>query len=101
MASFLAWDATCPDTVAPSYIAVATSGADTVVAQAEERKYSKYCHLDTSHIFIPVAIETLGAFRPRTTKFLRELGHRLRLATGESKAAAYLRQRLSVAKTGY
>ena len=81
--------------VAPFYIAVATSGAGAV--QAEERKCSKYCHLDVSHIFAPVAIETLGTFGPRTIEFLRELGHQLRLATGESKGAAYFRQRLSVA----
>jgi len=93
----LVWDATCPDTVAPSYIAVATSGAGAVAAQAEERKCSKYCHLDASHIFVPVAIETLGAFGSRSTEFLRELVHHLRLATRESKAAAYLCQRLSVA----
>ena len=65
--------------------------------QAEERKCSKACHLDVSHIFAPVAIETSGTFRPWTTEFLRELGHHLRLATGESKDATYLLQHLSVA----
>ena len=54
----LVWDATCPDTFAPSYITSATSRAGAVAAQAEKKKRSKYSHLDPSHVFVSVAIET-------------------------------------------
>ena len=43
-----------------------------------------------------MAIETTGVFGPRTTQFLKELGHRLRLVSGEANSYAYLTQRLSV-----
>ena len=90
----LVWDATCPDTFAPSYIAHATSEAGAVAAQAEQKKCEKYCHLDT---FVPVAIETSGAIGPTTRVFLRELGQRLGQVTGEARSYNYLLQRLSVA----
>ena len=53
--------------------------------------------LDSCHFFTPVAIETTGVFGPRTTEFLKELGHRLRQVSGEANSYAYLTQRLSVA----
>ncbi len=93
----LVWDATCPDTFTPSYTASAISEAGAVAAQAEERKYVKYRDLATSHIFVPVAIETSGAFGPRTREFLTELGQRVRQVTGEVRSRTYLLQRLSVA----
>ena len=68
----------------------ATSEAGTVPAQAEERKCSKYCHLVSSHFFVPVAIEISGAIGPRTSEFLWELGHLLRQVTGEVKSTTYI-----------
>ena len=72
----LVWDATCPDTFAPSYstIAAKLGGACAVAQQAKEKKMQKYKHgdLESCHFFTPVAIETTG---PRATKFLKELGH--------------------------
>ena len=49
------------------------------------------------YFFTPVAIETSGVFGPKTTEFLKELGHRLRQVSGEANSFAYLTQRLSVA----
>ena len=91
------WDATCPDTFAPSHSSLACVEACAVAAQADVKKYSKYCHLDSRYTFVPVAIETSGAMGPRSTEFLKELGYRLRQAIGEVKASMYLLQRLSVA----
>ena len=56
----LVWDATCPDTFAPSYVSNATRESGAVAALAEERKCLKYSQLDSSHQFEPVAIETTG-----------------------------------------
>ena len=75
--SDLVWDATCPDTFVPSYMAGATSRAEAVAAAAEERKKIKYISLSQHHSFVPVAIETTGVFGPETLAFLRELGQRL------------------------
>ena len=87
----------CPDTFAPSYSTIAAKQVGAVAQQAEEKKMQKYKHLDSCHFFTPVAIETAGVFGPRTTKFLKELSHRLRQVSGEANSSAYLTQRLSVA----
>ena len=74
----LAWDATCPDTFAPSHVALAAGEAGTVASQAESKKLQKYALLGNSHHFVPITIETSGVFGPKALSFLRELG-RLRL----------------------
>ena len=93
----LVWDATCPDTFAPSHLASATSEPGAVAAMAELNKRAKYSNLNQCHIFTPVAIETAGPFGPDTLSFLRELGYRLRQVSGEVKSFSYLQQRLSIA----
>ena len=91
------WDATCPDTFAPSYSALATIEAGAVAAKAEAGKCQIYSHLDPNHLFEPVAIETSGAFGPSTRVFLEELGGRLKRVMGEAKGRSYLYQRLPMA----
>ena len=93
----LVWDATCSDTFAPSYSSNAASEVGAVAAMAEERKKAKYEHLDASHSFVPVAVETAGVFGPLTRAFLKDLGRRIALVTGEEKSYSYLVQRVSVA----
>ena len=93
----LVWDATCPNTFAPSYSTIAAHQVGAVAQQAEDRKMRKYKHLDSCYFFTPVAIETSGVFGPKTTEFLKELGLRLRQVSGEANSFAYLTQRLSVA----
>ncbi|KAL5488580.1 hypothetical protein EMCRGX_G017546 [Ephydatia muelleri] len=93
----LVWDATCPDTYAPSYSTIAAQQAGAVGQQAEDKKAQKYKHLSSHHFFTPVAIETSGVYGPRTADFLKELGYRLRQVSGEASSFHYLAQRLSVA----
>ena len=93
----LVWDATCPDTFASSYSSSATREAGAVAALAEERKTAKDAHLNPTHAFTPVAIETSGVFGPQTMAFLKELGQRLAQASGDERSTTYLFQRLSVA----
>ena len=47
----LVWDATCPDTLAPSYLSIATAEAGAVAREAEHRKQVKYSHLEDSSLF--------------------------------------------------
>ena len=93
----LVWDATCPDTLAQSYRANATSGAGAVAAMAEGRKMVKYDSLASSYNVVPVAIESLGAIGPLSKAFLKDLGGRIQQQTGEARAHEYLLQRLAVA----
>ena len=60
----------------------------------QKKKQLKYAHLGPGHIFIPIAIEYSGVFGTET---LKGLGHRLKLASGESSAYPILLQSLSVA----
>ena len=76
-------DVTCPDTFAPSHVMLATSEAGAVADQAGDRKRVKYADLQSSHLFIPVAIETAGVFGQEALTFFQELGHRLWVKTGE------------------
>ena len=93
----LVWDATCPDTYAPSYASSATSEAGAVAAMAEERKISKYSNLNAAHSFTPVAVETSGVIGSQSLAFLRDLGQRLKRVTGEERSLCHLLQRVSVA----
>ncbi|KAL5477115.1 hypothetical protein EMCRGX_G023860 [Ephydatia muelleri] len=45
------WDATCPDTFAPSYSAIAAQQVGAVAQQAEDRKMQKYKHLGLMPLF--------------------------------------------------
>ena len=80
-----------------SYSSSATREEGAVAALAEERKTAKYTHLNPTHAFTPVAIETSGVFGPQTMAFLKELGQRLAQASGDERSTTYLFQRLSVA----
>ena len=93
----LVWDATCPDTFAPSLCDLATRGAGAVADQAEERKKAKYAELATTHHFVPLAVETTGVFGSEAQVFFRELGCRIKDESGEPLAYQYLLQRISVA----
>ena len=92
------WDFTCPDTLAPSYRSAAASDPGAVAALAESRKMSKYSALDsTLYRFFPIAIETMGAFGSRSLRFIKNLGRRITLHSGDPLATCHFVQRLSVA----
>ena len=93
----LIWDATCSDTFAKSYLTISSGEARAVADLAETRKTALYNHLQTTHIFAPVSVETIGVFRQETLHFLKEIGQRLRNRTGDALSYRYLLQRLSIA----
>ena len=79
------------------YISHATREAGAVAHRAEHLKVSKYAHLDSSHHFIPVAVETSGVFGPEALSFIQDLSRHLRQVTGEPRSLEYLLQQISVA----
>ena len=68
-----------------------------VASEAERRKRAKYAHLNPSHHFMPIAVETLGAFGPEALTFIHDLGRRIMDATQEPLSHHHLRQRIAVA----
>lgn len=94
----IAWDATCGDTYAPSYVSNSSSAAGFVAAKLENLKRSKYSSLIQQNIdFLPFAVETAGTFGEDALNFVGEIGQRLKNATGEVKSKYYLLQRLGLA----
>ena len=90
----LVWDATCPDTFAPSHVALA---AGLVASQAEKAKTQKYAFLRSSHHFVSFAIKASGVFGQEAITFIKELGHRIRAETGEPRSLQCLMQSIAVA----
>ena len=92
----MTWDVTVADTLAISYTSASASTAGAVAEAAASRKRVKYTDIATSHIFIPIAIETMGPLCSEATEFIVELGRRLSVATGDPREPTFLFQRLSI-----
>ena len=93
----LIWDATRSDTYAQTYLPLATNRSGAVADSSESRKQALYSHLQSTHTFVPVAVETTGAFGTESLQFLKHLGSRLCSQSGNPSAFQQLIQRLSVA----
>ena len=93
----MAWDFTSPDTLAASHLSQTSTQAGSAAERAGRLKEQKYSSLLTSHVFIPVAVETLGAWNDEGERLIRELGRRLTAVTGDPREASFLFQRISVA----
>jgi hypothetical protein len=93
----LAWDATCPDTFAVSHVQSSSTQAGSAAAAAESKKTQKYADIINSVDFVPVAIETSGAWGQHAMDLVSDIGRRLAAVTHEPRSTLFLRQRLSVA----
>ena len=93
----LCWDATCVNTFANTNLFNSAVSAASAAEEAEKLKRLKYPALVQRFQFEPIAIETSGVFGPSSIKIIREIGQRLRAATGEPRETSWLKQRLSIA----
>ena len=94
----LAWDYTCPDTLAISHVKKSTSKeAGKAASLAEDNKLKKYRHLNNDYYVVPVAIETLGSYGPHALGFIKDIGRRIQESTGEKRATSYLMQTIGIA----
>jgi hypothetical protein len=66
-------------------------------AEAEKKKSAKYLSLISRFLFVPFAVETLGAWGEEAKSFAAQLGRRLNARTQEPRATAFLIQRISLA----
>ena len=92
----LIWDFTCVDTVAPSNLSLSVEGAGKAAEKAENRKWDHYSDLSQSYHFTPVASETFGAWAPSSQKFIKDLGQRIRMISGQQNSSFFLFQSLGV-----
>ena len=93
----LAWDVTAPDTLAQSHVQASAANAGAAAAKAEASKTNKYAAIAATHLFVPLAFETLGAWGPQAQKFVSDLGERITRVTRDIRETAFLKQRLSIA----
>jgi hypothetical protein len=92
----LIWDATVTDTSAISYLPDTSRAAGAAAERAAVLKHTKYCQLSETHLFIPLAFETLGPINNEGLAFLSALGQSISTATGDVRETSYLFQRLSL-----
>ena len=92
----LTWDATVVDTLAWSYVSVTATRVGGVADATAERKSLKYASITNKHIFVPVAIETLGPICSRGLSFFFEISNRLAAISGDARETSFLFQRVSV-----
>jgi len=71
--------------------------AGSAAAAASEKKSAKYSNLLSSHMFYPVAVETLGALADEAHEFITEIGRRTSLCTADPRETTFLYQRISAA----
>jgi len=62
----LTWDVTIPDTLAASYLDRTSLAAGAAAEHAAAQKTIKYADIMHSYDFVPLAVETLGAWSDET-----------------------------------
>jgi hypothetical protein len=92
----LAWDIIITDSFAITYRQKALEGKGSVAEVAEKRKFEAYKGIEENYVFHPIAFESLGEFGPSTKEFMSVVGKALIRKTGDIRAAAFFRQRISV-----
>ena len=66
-------------------------------AGREDKKVDKYSNLSDMYHFVPVGIETYGAYGPQGLKLVKQIGKKIQDATGEKLSTFYLLQSISMA----
>jgi Reverse transcriptase (RNA-dependent DNA polymerase) len=93
----VAWDVTCPDTLAASHLGGSANSAGSAAEHAAALKTQKYNELASTHCFVPIAMETLGSINADGLCLLNTLGGRCIATTGDTRERTFLFQRLSMA----
>ena len=74
-----------------------SQGAGNLATMAEKKKRTKYAEFLHAYVFVPIAVETFGAWGFDAQIFTQTVGRKITDATGEPRATCFLRQRLSMA----
>ncbi len=100
---FLTWDATCRDTLAPSYIDLTYSSAGKLAEKAAKEKRTFYKELleHCDSFFVPFAIETFGPICTEGKKFIVDIGKKIEAISGETRSTQFLFQRISIVLQNY
>jgi len=91
------WDVTIVHTLTASYVSQSATQAGSAATAASERKTAQYSNLSSSHVFYPVAVETLDALADDALVFLADIDRREMFCTVDQPETTFLYQRISVA----
>ena len=80
----LIWDFTCADTLCKLYVKKAVKEAGSAAAGREDKKVDKYSNLSHHYLFVPMGIETYGAYGPQGIKLFKQISKKIQDATGEN-----------------
>ena len=92
----MAWDFTCCDTLCDTYVKSSAKQAGSAADLREDQKSKHYEELN-NYMFIPVAVETYGAWGSQGLKLIKDIGRKIKGVTGENRSTFYLFQNISVA----
>src|SRR6218665_562861 len=87
---YMAWDATVVHTCAASYLLQTAILAGSAAEQAAVHKTAKYALLPATHVFVPIAFETLWPVNAEGAEFLSELGRRISSVSGYQRERNFL-----------
>ena len=93
----LVWDFTCVDTFTSSYLSETSNRCGAAAELAEKKKTAKYRSMDQNFIFMPVAVESMGCFGSQALSFIKTIGQKIALVSGDQRSTSYLIQRISIA----
>ena len=93
----LLWDATVADTLCESHVYKCSRYPGAGAEKLESGKFVTYSELLDDYCFVPVGIETFGAWGPNGHKLIKEIGKKLKEVTGEQRSTFFLTQRISMA----
>ena len=94
--TLLPWDVTIVDIQASSYTSTTSVTPYEVAEETALPKRAKYARIIQLHIFIPIAIETLGPISMDFQRFFDSLGNHLSSVSGNPRETLFLYHRISV-----
>ena len=84
------------DTICDSYVKNSAKKAGSAAELREVQKSNHYKDL-TNYYFVPVAVETFGAWGSQGLKLIKEIGRKICDITGEKRSTFFLLQNISMA----
>ena len=85
------------DTLGNAYIQQSAITGASAAETAAAKQIAKYSSLENSHLFYPVALETLGPMCNTGLEFMIDIGRKMSETTNDPRETSFLFQRLSVA----
>ena len=82
-------------TFAATYLAATSIKAGEAAARLAANKKEKYDELTHTHLFCPIAVETMGPVEEEGRDLLSAIVHPIRKITGDPRETSFLFQRLS------